>query len=101
VVMPTTTRDAVVNARLDSEILGQLDELAAGMQRTRSFLIAEAVREYVEREYAHLCAVREGDADAEAGRHLTGDEMAAWIEKLKAGRIKDSPAQPSRGGRKK
>ncbi len=88
-----------MNARLDNELVGQLDELAAGMQRTRSFLIAEAVREYVEREYAHLAAVGEGDADIEAGRYLTGDGMAAWIEDLKAGRVKGFPT--FKGSRKK
>jgi predicted transcriptional regulator len=99
VVVPTTIKDTVVNARLDSELVAQLDELAAGMQRTRSFLIAEAVREYVEREYAHLSAVGEGDADIEAGRYLTGDEMTTWIEDLKAGRVKGPPT--FKGSRKK
>ena|ERR1041385_1275501 len=107
--MATTTKTAkkagkktsiVINARLDSDTVSQLDELGQEMQRSRSFLIAAAVNEYVEREYAYLCGVREGDADIEAGRYLTGEQMGAWIEDLKAGRIKGPPAF-DQGGLKK
>jgi predicted transcriptional regulator len=41
------------------------------------------VREYVEREYAHLMHVREGEADIDAGRALTGKAMRAWMDDLK------------------
>jgi predicted transcriptional regulator len=83
--MATTTGDAVVSVRLGVEVLQQLDELAEEMDRSRSYLIAEAVREFVEREYAHLLHVREGEADVEAGRTLSGEEMHAWVDELKAG----------------
>jgi predicted transcriptional regulator len=93
--MKITKTDAVVSVRLPADVLGQLDELAGEMDRTRSYLIAEAVREYVEREYAHLLDVREGEADIEAGRSKTGDEMRKWIEHLKAGAV--GPGRRSRG----
>ena len=88
----TTTGDSVVSVRLDSEVVSQLDELAGEMQRSRSFLIAQAVREFVEREYASLVAVREGEADIEAGRSLEGDKVRAWFEELKGGRTGEAPA---------
>jgi predicted transcriptional regulator len=66
-------------------LLGQLDELAGEMQRSRSFLIAQAVREFVEREFASLEAVREGEADIEAGRALADDAVREWFAELKAG----------------
>jgi predicted transcriptional regulator len=82
----TTANDVVVSVRLDPDIVGQLDELAAEMQRSRSFLIAQAVREFVEREYPSLVAVREGESDIQAGRSLEGPAAKAWFEDLKAGR---------------
>jgi predicted transcriptional regulator len=82
--MATTTSDAVVSVRLATDLVEQLDELAGEMDRSRSYLIAEAVREFVEREYAHLLHIREGEADIEAGRALSGDEMHAWVKDLKA-----------------
>jgi predicted transcriptional regulator len=92
VVVPPTTNDTVVNARIDRDILRQLDEIADEMQRTRSYLIAQAVREFVEREYASLCAVREGESDIDAGRLLTHDAALRWVEELKAGRAPKLPA---------
>jgi predicted transcriptional regulator len=86
VVVPTTKHDTVVNARIERDILTQLDEIAAEMQRTRSFLIAQAVREFVEREYASLCAVREGESEMDAGRGVSHEEALKWVEDLKAGR---------------
>jgi predicted transcriptional regulator len=94
--MVTTTSDSVVSVRLDSDVVSQLDELAGEMQRSRSFLIAQAVGEFVEREYASLVAVREGEADIEAGRSLEGDEVRAWFEDLKNGRTREAPAARKR-----
>ena len=90
--MTTTTNDSVVSVRLNSDVVGQLDELAAEMQRSRSFLIAQAVREFVEREYASLVAVREGEADIEAGRSIEGDDVRGWFADLKGGRTGKAPA---------
>jgi predicted transcriptional regulator len=91
--MTTTTGDSVVSVRLNSDVVGQLDELASEMQRSRSFLIAQAVREFVEREYASLVAVREGEADIEAGRSIEGDDVRAWFAELKGGRrTREAPA---------
>jgi predicted transcriptional regulator len=92
----TTIGDVVVNARLDRDTLAAIDELAAEMQRTRSFLIAQAVREFVEREYASLCAVREGEADIQAGISLPHADALKWAEELKAGRAVGAPEFPGR-----
>ena len=97
--MVTTASDIVVSVRLDSDAVSQLDELAAEMQRSRSFLIAQAVQEFVEREYASLVAVREGEADIEAGRSLEGDGVRAWFEDLKKGRTREAPAVGKRRGK--
>lgn len=95
-VTTTITADSVVSVRLKSDVVSQLDELAGEMQRSRAFLIAQAVREFVEREYASLVAVREGEADIEAGRSLEGDEVRAWFEGLKGGRTREVPAAGKR-----
>ena len=97
--MGTTASDIVVSVRLDSDAVSQLDELAAEMQRSRSFLIAQAVQELVEREYASLVAVREGEADMEAGRSLEGDGARAWFEDLKKRRTREAPAVGKRRGK--
>jgi predicted transcriptional regulator len=89
--METTACDSVVSVRLDSDVVSQLDELAGEMQRSRSFLIAQAVREFLEREYTSLVAVREGEADIKAGRSIEGDEVRLWFKALKGGRPREAP----------
>ena len=98
-MVTTTTSDSVVSVRLGSDVVGQLDELAAEMQRSRSFLISQAVQEFVEREYASLVAVREGEADIEAGRSLEGEGARTWFEDLKKGRTREAPAVGKRRGK--
>jgi predicted transcriptional regulator len=61
------------------------------MQRTRSFLIGQAVRDFVEREFAFLCAVREGEADVESGRTVAHEDVLKWVEDLKARRTSEPP----------
>ena len=85
-----------MSVRLDAGLVSQLDELAEEMQRSRSFLIAQAVREFVEREFASLVAVREGEADIAAGRSFEGEEVRAWFEDLKKGRSPQGPAAAKR-----
>ena len=58
--------------------------------------IRQAVGEFVEREYASLVAVREGEADIEAGRSIEGDAVRAWFEDLKSGRTQEAPAAGKR-----
>jgi len=88
----TTANDVVASVRLDQNLVGQLDELAGEMDRSRSYLIAQAVREFVEREYAHLLAIREGESDIAAGRTIAHEKISAWVDDLAAGRKSKPPA---------
>jgi predicted transcriptional regulator len=84
--MPTTTKDNVVSVRIETDVLEQLDELAREMDRSRSYLIAQAVREFVEREYASLCAIREGERELAAGKGILHDQVSTWIDDLISGK---------------
>ena len=84
--MPTTAKDNVVSVRIESRLLEQLDELAGEMDRSRSYLIAQAVHEFVEREYASMCAIREGERELAAGKGIPHDQVSAWIDDLIGGK---------------
>jgi predicted transcriptional regulator len=86
VVVATTTTDTVVNVRLGGEVLEQLDELAREMDRSRSYLIEQAVREFVEREYASLSAVEEGECEIEAGKGIPHEQVSSYIDDLVRGK---------------
>lgn len=75
--MNTTTP---ISARVDEATLKDLDRLAEELDRSRSWLVAQAVREYVKRETEFLEFVKIGEDEIESGDFLTQEEMEAWLE---------------------
>ena len=69
--------------KLDDAMKSRLQNLAALRDRSAHWLMREAVRQYVEREEARESFKAEANASwaayQETGRHLTGDEAAAWL----------------------
>ena len=58
---------------LDDETRARLDRIAGTYERSRSWLIGRAVREYLDREEAYVRAVEEGiEAAADFGREVKG-----------------------------
>lgn len=77
-------RPAAITARVDEATADKLDQLASELDRSRSWLIAKAVQEYVERETEFREMIRVAEEDFAAGRVHTQEEMEAWLEdKLK------------------
>ena len=66
-----------VTARIDEETHGRLDQLAKATDRSRSWLIADAVRRYVEEESWQVAAIEEGVRQADAGNFAAEDEVKA------------------------
>jgi predicted transcriptional regulator len=71
---------ATVTIRLSSETKRKLERLAVDTRRSKSFLAAEAVSAYVERELEIIDGIRKGMADVEAGRVVTDDEAMAEVK---------------------
>ncbi|MGN6269890.1 MAG: CopG family ribbon-helix-helix protein [Sphingomonas sp.] len=63
--------------RIPVDIKDKLGRLARGTRRSKSFLAAEAVSAYVERELAIIGGVERGLEDVAAGRVVPHDEVAA------------------------
>ena len=76
--------------RLATETKRKLERLATDTRRSKSFLAAEAVSAYVERELAIIDGVQRGLADVEAGRVVPHDaamdEVQAVIDAAKSGK---------------
>lgn len=68
---------SVVSIRTDSDLLSQLTTLAEAIGRTRSFLINQAMREFVEREAWQVAAIQKAVQAADAGDFATSEEVAA------------------------
>ena len=66
-----------VTARIDEETHSRLDHLAKATDRSRSWLVADAVRRYVEEESWQIAAIEEGVRQADAGNFAAENEVKA------------------------
>lgn len=66
--------------RLDARLKAKLGKLAESTRRSRSFLAAEAVESYVDRELALLEGIERGLSDVKAGRTISHEDAVASIQ---------------------
>ena len=73
---------ATVTARIDEETQTRLEKLSRATDRSRSWLVADAVRRYVAEESWQVAAIEEGVRQADAGEFAAEDDVkaafAAW-----------------------
>jgi predicted transcriptional regulator len=69
--------------KIDDELKGRVQHLAALRQRSAHWIMREAITQYVAREEARESfkqeAVASWAAFQETGQHLTGQEVRAWL----------------------
>ncbi|MDN5869949.1 MAG: CopG family ribbon-helix-helix protein [Nitrococcus sp.] len=79
-----------VTIRVAPEIKAKLDRLARDTRHSRSYLAAEAVAAYVDRELEIIAGIQRGVADMKADRVVSHDkamdEIDAVIEAAERGR---------------
>ena len=72
---------ASITARIDTETRDRLDALAEATQRSKSWLVAEAVRAYVAEQAWQVEAIRQGLAAIDAGDFADPVEVEALFRK--------------------
>lgn len=69
--------------KIDDELKSRVQHLAGARQRSAHWIMREAIQQYVEREEARESfkeeALASWTAYQETGRHLTGQEVRAWL----------------------
>ena len=70
----------IVTCRLDPEMKADLDEVAAHLDRDRSWVIADALRAYLEVYHWQVEHVRKAVAGADRGEFATEEEVRAAFE---------------------
>lgn len=73
------TASTTMTIRVRPDVKEKLDRIAAGTQRSKSFLAGEAVAAYVERELEIIDGIKRGMADAKAGRIASHEEAMTEI----------------------
>jgi RHH-type transcriptional regulator, rel operon repressor / antitoxin RelB len=76
------TKCVTIAARVDADLDGQLDRLAAATGRSKSWLITEALRSYVVNEQQFLAAVEEGKQALRDGKTLDHATVVAAFERI-------------------
>jgi RHH-type transcriptional regulator, rel operon repressor / antitoxin RelB len=69
--------------RLEDEVKDRLDRLAESTQRSKSFLAAEAIREFVENNEWQIAEIRAALKEADAGDFASEKDVAALAKKWK------------------
>ena len=67
-----------MTVRLEVEVKAGLDRLAESTQRSKSFLAAEGIREFVENNEWQIAEIHAARAEADAGE-FAGDEDVAKL----------------------
>lgn len=71
-----------VTARVSADKVAALDELAGHQDRDRSYLINEAIDQYLAHQQWMLSEIKKAIAEADAGEFLTEEESEAFMREL-------------------
>ena len=74
-------KSATVSAKLEPAIAEKLDLLAKATDRSRSFLVAEAIKTYVKDQAWQIQAIQEGIKEADRGNFATDEEVEKVFKK--------------------
>jgi predicted transcriptional regulator len=73
----------VISARVADDVLAGLDKLVQDYDRSRAWLVARAVKSYIEEETAFQAAMDEAELAIDNGDFYTQEEMEAWASGLR------------------
>ena len=70
-----------ISARLDPEAKEALDKLASATNRSRSFLVSEAIHQYVEAQMWQVEAIKEAVIEADKGLFASDSDVEQFFSK--------------------
>jgi len=80
----------VLTAHIPEELADKVDRYAKSMERSRAWIVKQALSNWVDWEEEKLRRTLEGLADVDAGRLIDHDDMVAWANSLAT----DKPLPP-------
>jgi predicted transcriptional regulator len=72
-------KSAPVSVRLQPMLNDQVAAIAAALDRSKSWVIEQAVKDYVSLEEWRLAAIDEGIRAADEGRVANHEDVVAWV----------------------
>ena len=83
--------DTRFSVRVPAKLAQRVDRLAKSRDRTRSYLTLKALEALCDDEEAAEANIREGLADLDAGRVVSHERVAAWLDDLAKGKVRRHP----------
>ena len=80
-----------VTAHLPAELVEKLDQYADRLERSRGWIVKQAVDEWIDREATRDKLTREALASADAGRLIEHDRVEEWLDSLGSSKPKPIP----------
>jgi len=71
----------IITLRVDAKLKKKLDKLAKTTRRSRSFLAAEAIRDFVSLNEWQIEEIKKGLREADAGNFATDEEVEEVFKK--------------------
>ena len=85
-------KTAPVTVRLDAALNEQLETIAIPLDRPKSWVIAQAVQDFVALQQWQLSAIDEGIRAADAGELTAHEEVLDWVKSWDTPNEKPLPA---------
>lgn len=81
---------SVISVHTKPEVSERLDTLSSVTRRSKSYLANEAIERYLSEEESFIASVKQGIADADAGRVYTTEELKKRLFNFIDARAKSS-----------
>ena len=72
----------VLTAHVPLELADKVDQMAARMERSRGWIVKQALADWVDLEEERSRLTREAMADVDAGRVIDHQSVQAWADSL-------------------
>jgi predicted transcriptional regulator len=82
----TATETKSISFRTPSSKLEKIDKLAGTQHRDRSYILNEAIDQYLDLQSYHANLVEQGLRDSEAGKVVSHEEIGRRLAKQRASR---------------
>ena len=80
--MAATARTRSVTAHVPIELAERVDEVAERLERSRNWIVKQALCAWLDQEEERSSLTREALADVDAGRVIDHQAVQAWAESL-------------------
>ena len=76
------SKQNVISARVGDEVLAMVDRLAAGQERSRAWIVSNAIERWVRKEIEFLDFIKEGEDAIARGEYVTHDELISELRAM-------------------